>query len=223
MNARDEFEQTDAPANEGGGTDSSDDGQPPEGEIPFGPKRRKVDTASLLMFGLLAAVAGATYLMILRAGFHGQSPSATAAAADSTISTFLTGGVQDFRQRVSMLHNTESVVSQFNSYPTSHQVPVNELRTDPFTSPQFRNIADTPASDANDEQEQHLAATDVVHGLKLQSIVYGSRSVCMINGRPFTAGQGTGMFTVVKILPQSVVVRVGGEKFEIDINPAPQE
>jgi hypothetical protein len=185
------------------------------------PKRRGVNAGGLLLFGLLAAVGVITYVMVLRTGTQ-RGLTSSASAADATISTFLSGGVQNLRQMVSMLHNTEKVVHRFDTYPSARQVPLSDLRTNPFRAKPLSAAPAAPLNaDAAERQlsDQRRADAAVAAGLKLESVVFGARSVCIINGKPYAQGEGTDAFTVAKILPQQVQVRIGGEPFVLKMAP----
>jgi type II secretory pathway pseudopilin PulG len=194
-----------------------------EGEQPFiaEPKRRLVDSGAILLFGLLAAVGAGTYLMILSAGAQARGASATTAAADSAINAFLNSGVENLKQTFNTQRDTEKLVSQFNN-PTANQVPLSALKTNPFQSPDAQTHSSTPLSEstvARLERERRAAAAAVANGLKLQSLVYGAHPLCMINGKSYAQGEGTESFTVVKIQPDSVWLRIGTLEFELKMAP----
>jgi hypothetical protein len=186
------------------------------------PKRKPINTEALLLFGLLAAVGGGTYLMILRAGAQAGAMNPNAANAATTINGFLSGGVQNLRQTIAMVHDTEKVVANFNAQPAAHQVPVSGLQTNPFQSNNLKVEIAAPLSDdaaKREADEERQDATTIANGLKLESIIYGPHSLCMINGKSYAQGQGTSSFTVEKILPSGVLVRIGTFTTEIKMLP----
>jgi hypothetical protein len=188
-----------------------------EQELAVEKQRRPVNTSALLLFGLLAAVGGSTYLMCLRAGSQTIQTDPSVAAAATTINSFLRGGAQDQHQMAVMLRDTEKVVSQFGSYPSAHQIPLSELRTNPFV-----DAADTqPSASISDEQQQERqkAAQAIADGLKLESIFSGAHAICMINGKAYSQGQGTDTFVVEQILSQGVWVRIGTFRMELIMAP----
>jgi hypothetical protein len=195
---------------------------PPEEQIIATPKRKMISQTSLLMLGLLAAVGGVTYLMILRAGVQITGPGDVAAAADTTINTFLGGGVQSFRQKIAMLADTEKTVAQFNDSPASHQVAASDLHGNPFGVAPVKEEASGPLSDEaarRHAEELRKDAAVLAANLKLQSVLYGPHSGCMIDGKLYVAGKGDGMFTVITVNPQSVIVRINGQDFELRMIP----
>jgi hypothetical protein len=183
--------------------------------------RRPVNSSAMLLFGLLAAVGGSTYLMCLRAGSQSVQNDPSVAAAATTINAFLKGGAQDQRQMAVMLRDTEKVVNQFGSYPSAHQVPLSDLRSNPFqdaadTQPSI-SVSDATARQLQEAQEK--AAQAVAQQLKLQSIFSGAHAICMINGKAYSQGQGTDTFIVEQILPHGVWVRVGSLRIELTMAP----
>lgn len=188
-----------------------------EGEIGE-PTRKKMNLGGLVLFGLLAAVGGATYLMCMRAGAPSPLFSPATASANSTINNFLSGGTQNVQQMMVALHNTDKVVKQFNNYTAARQVPLDNLKTNPFRATVAVAQPDEQLSDDAAKRfadDQRAAALSVAIGLHLESVVYGPHSICMINGRPYSAGEGTDSFTVEKILPDSVWVKIGAVRTQI--------
>ncbi|MGA2230073.1 MAG: hypothetical protein ABSH22_04025 [Tepidisphaeraceae bacterium] len=194
----------------------------PEGDLVAPPKRRRIDGSSLLLFGLIASVCGATYIMVKVAGGNQIGFNTAVASANSTIKSFLTGGVPNLRQSILMERDTEKVVSQFNSYPSAHQVPASDLKGNPFGVEEIKQTPTVALSeDASKrlEEQQRQDAERVAAGLKLESVVFGSHSACMINGKTFAVGQRGDSFTVEKILPDSVWVQIGPLQKELKMTP----
>jgi hypothetical protein len=207
------------PIDEQQASEQSDMDSGAEQEMVVEKERRPVNTNTLLLFGLLAAVGAATYLMCMRAGSQSIRTDPSVALAATTINTFLRGGAQDQHQMAVMLRDTEKVVSQFGSYPSAHQIPLSGLQSNPF-----RDAADTQPSisdetTAQQQEEQRRAADEIFKGLKLESIFSGPRGMCMINGKAYSQGQGTNAFVVEKILPDGVWVRIGGLNLELTMAP----
>jgi hypothetical protein len=208
---------------------SGDDGimpdgeEQPEGELSGERKRSPLNANTLLLIGLLAAVGGATYLMVLRAGSHAAEIDPAAQLAGARISTFLGSGVEG-RQHVmlALLKDTKRIKDRFENSPSALQIPVSDLSVNPFFTPKANATADAPVSDdaakmAADDKREATAAT--LRDLKLESIVYGAHSACMINGRTYTAGQAGKAFTVSKIFPDHVQVLIGSSPFDLKMAP----
>jgi hypothetical protein len=188
-----------------------------EGEIGE-PTKKKMNLGGLVLFGLIAAVAGGTYFMCTRAGAPSPFLSPAVASANSTINSFLSGGNQNVQQMMVSLHDTAKVVKQFNNYTAARQVPLDDLKTNPFrttagSAAPTEQLSDDAARRFADDQR--AAAVAIASGLKLQSVVYGPHSICMINGRPYSAGQGNDDFVVDKILPDSVWIKIGAVRTQI--------
>jgi hypothetical protein len=206
-----------------------DDSQapPPDGEDGFEqeeivePKRPLVNGNTLLLFGLLSVVGAGTYLMCMRAGAQVARADPMVTSAATAISAFLKGGIQSQYQMNAMLRDTEKIVHQFSTYPTARQIPLGDLKGNPFSAgPQTRPAAPLAEEVARQrEQERLAAARQIADGLKVQSIVYGGHSVCMINGKPYSEGQGTNAFTVEKIVSNGVWVRIGTTRLELVMPP----
>jgi hypothetical protein len=202
-------------------SDPSDAGFSEEQEIVVEKERKPVNTSAMLLFGLLAAVGAGTYLMCLRAGAQTIRNDPNVMAAETTIGAFLKGGAQGQHKMAVMLRDTEKVVGQFGNTASAHQIPLSDLRGNPFESTEESQAAIT-VSDATAKQqaeEQQKAADAIVKGLKLESIFTGAHGICMINGKTYSQGQGTDKFTVDKILPQGVWLRIGSISVELIMAP----
>jgi hypothetical protein len=173
----------------------------------------------LIIFGVL--VIGAAGLFTLYKQRNG--PNAAAAASDvhtvveqQTIDTFLMQRENGVANMQSMLGNTQKLVQQFLTYPTTAQIPLSDLRTNPF-----RYHAATMTSPDDDaakkkREEERLAVIKAVENLQLQSVIHSdTRRACMINNTMYTEGQQIDSFTVEKISPSAVVVKSGGFRFEL--------
>jgi hypothetical protein len=203
------------------------DGQSAEGEMPTDeappaePKKMSINPNTLLLFGLLAAVGGATYLMCQRAGAQTNSGNPAAQQAASTISTFLNGGAQNLRQMMLMLHDTEKVVKQFDNYPSTTQIPLDSLHTNPFRTA-GANVDNathlTVDTTKLEEQEQQDAAQLAAKGLILQSVIVGPHSTCMIGGKMYREGQVTDQFTVQKITSDGVTLLIDSVPCQIKMS-----
>jgi len=185
--------------------------------------RRWMNYNTLLLLGLLAAVGGSTYLMCLRAGAQTVHTDPNVVKATTTITTFLNGGAQNLRQMMVMLHETEKVVKQFDSYPSATQIPLSDLHSNPFQSAVLAGdsapVALSDDAQQREEEQQREAAQTILSGLKLESVVCGSHSMCMINGKTYGEGQGNSDFTIEAITPDGVWVQVGSVRQELKMTP----
>jgi len=182
-------------------------------------EKKSVSTATLVLILLVALGGGGLYLMHLKTG-----PKAVAAAPESrqaseTISSFLSAGDSNIKLMEQMLKDTEKVVQRFLRYPSAAQVPLEELRTNPF-----KWIAAAPANDSSAteiiarkrKEEERQAVIKAVQLLQLQSVMAGSsQRACMINNTMVKEGQSIEGFTVEKIGPNGVIVRQNKYRFEL--------
>jgi len=202
--------------------EGGDGGEGEQGVVVEKPRRKLVDAAGLLLFGLIAMVGLGTYVMVIRAGVQTGTASAATAITDGQITTFLSGGVQNLRQMMSMLHDTGKVVAQFNSSSSARQVPLDNLKTNPFRATEVVNQPVVPLSDDAAKRQAELdrqSAQAIANNLRLDSIVYGSHSGCMINGKSYVEGQSSDTFVVDRILPTSVWVRIGEIRWQLKMAP----
>jgi hypothetical protein len=121
----------------------------------------------------------------------------------------------------SMLKDTEKVVKQFLDYPSLTQIPLSSLHTNPFrfAADGEKAAAQTEDAQKKKREEEKQAAIKACDGLKLQSIISGSRKACMVNNTLYQEGQvveQSGIeFTIDKIEPARVIVKAGTYRFEL--------
>jgi hypothetical protein len=211
-----ELEKLDGVAAIGDGAESGEDLG--EALVPEQPRSNGKSAAILLV--LVLAGAAAVYLVRTRGG-----PAAAAAAssenARATITEFLTDGGRNLQKMRDLLRNTERLVGQFAAFPGQTQVPLKDLRTNPF------RFAAPPAPSTGNESEamakarheaDRRAALTAVQGLKLQSVMYGQASrACMVNGALYTEGQVIEEISIEQITPNSIIVKMRGFRFEVKI------
>lgn len=172
--------------------------------------------------GFGAIVAGLLVMCVMHMR-HGPAPAAAASVAPSaqtnqTISQFLSGGASDIRNIKTSLETTQKEVRNFENYPSVQQVPLGNLKTNPFA---YRS------DDHSDEEIQRKKAAEeaamqkAAADLKLQSVMYSSRSnarsACMINNSLCSLGAQIEGFSVIKINPNSVVLAQGSFQVELKL------
>ena len=173
---------------------------------------------ALVIFAVLVLGIGGIYLMRVRSG--PQTASANEMDEDATkatIDTFLNDGGRSLRAMQEMIRDTEKVVGRFREFPSAAQVPLADLKTNPF------RFSTTLATENVDEEllkkrreEERRVVLVKVQALKVQSIVFGeSHRMCMINNNPVNEGQEVDGLRVEQIRPNSVIVRGGAYRFEI--------
>jgi hypothetical protein len=177
--------------------------------------------SALLLFGLLVIGGAALWLMYAKGGAkaaEAASAERTATAAQ-TITTFLSDGEANRKLMEQTLRNTEKVVQQFLNYPSMTQVPLSDLRANPFwhSAPK---AASTAAKDEEAERKRQEAERveilKAVRQLQLQSVMHSDRMrACMIGNTLYQEGQEVSGFTIEKINPNAVIVRNGAYRFEL--------
>lgn len=191
-----------------------EEAEPMEYHLP----KRTTNFSSVLMFVLLAVLAGGGFLMY----FHNASAASAAGTPitgeQSTVTDFLSSGSDKLSAMGKDLHDTHQLIQQFLVYPAKTQVPLAELRTNPFRKAQgaVRPQESTEAVGRERQDEERAAMLQAVEGLRLQSVITsGMRRSCMINNTLYQEGQQINAFAIEQINPQSVVVRNGMYRFEL--------
>ena len=152
--------------------------------------------------------------------FRGSPAAADAAASNQTsnqVREFLDSG--NINLMKTTLKSTEKIVQQFRSYPAKTQVPLSALQGNPFRElpPKTQEAAATNPRDEELAQLEHAEVVKAVAELKLQSIIRGRRTACMINNTLYQEGQQVGRFVVAQITPTTVVVESGKYRFELKV------
>jgi hypothetical protein len=182
-------------------------------------KKPVITQGMLYLMALLAIGGGGTWFMYKR-----QNPSQAAAAtvevvqAQETIDNFLSTGPQGIKMMQEMLHNTEAIVKEFLDYPSVPQIPLADLRTNPFRlNHADGGKVDEDAAVKKKEEEKALALKNSqALQREMQSIIVnGTRSSCMINNKMYTEGQQVEGFLIEKISREGVIVRSGVYRFEL--------
>jgi hypothetical protein len=183
-------------------------------------KKPAMSRTTLVMFGVLALGAAGVWFMYQRVG-PGKAmaaPSPESVQAKKTINAFLDGGGSNIKSMETMLRNTEKVVQQFLTYPSMTQVPLSDLRMNPFRQRALRPADAVPndAAEKRKREEERVAMLKSVQSLQLQSIMFSdSRKACMINDTMYREGETVDAFTVEKVMPTSVIVKGGVYRFEL--------
>ena len=154
-----------------------------------------------------------------------SGPEANAADMDpkagQVIEQFMTDKSQSLVTMKKMLRETDAVVKQFLTYPSVTQVPLEDLRTNPFQmsavpEPGATTNAKELEREKKRREEERQAVLRSVQNLQLQSVMSSDKSKsCMINNVLYTEGQQVEQFTVEKISPNAVIVRNAAFRFEL--------
>ena len=116
-----------------------------------------------------------------------------------------------------LLKDTDAVIEMFATDRTTHQVPIELVKKNPFTLPvaPAKNTAPavTKAKPKVDARRQELERK--VDGLKLETVINGHKPMAIISGEIARVGQTIGSFKVRKISGRSVQLEGGGHTFTI--------
>ncbi|NQU75893.1 MAG: hypothetical protein HQ546_06225 [Planctomycetes bacterium] len=184
--------------------------------------RPRANKATMALIGLLIAGAAAVAILSVRSG--PISASASDQAAEKKVDTYIAGSPQ-IAETAKNFQNTKKVVDKFYHYASRHQVPVDELNTNPFVFGDKDADAD-PSDDASDQtgEATRLAGKRRAElraefaKLKLQSVMMGPRGgTAIINGNFVAEGHVIGSFTVAKILPRQVRLIGSGLNFTLPV------
>jgi hypothetical protein len=186
-----------------------------EGDTSFvsSEKRQPISTGTLVVGGLIAAAAAMTYFMHLRSGPSKAVANPATANADATITQFLSNDTQNAEKMRQLLKDTEKAVQQFQQQPAKTQVPLEELKTNPFRTElgTAKNEEAEKAAEQKRKDELRTAAAS----LKVQTIMSGKRKAAMINGSLKAEGEEVNGFEIEKINTDSVIVRKDGSRFAL--------
>jgi hypothetical protein len=189
-------------------------------EFVYSEDKKPAGKSLLVLVGAIALAAGGLYLMNLRTGPAKAAASAEVESAQKTITQFLAAGTGSTKAVETMLQDTEKVVQQFLAYPMVTQIPLDDLKTNPFR----HQGADKPAPSADAAaaaerkrlEEERAKVLAAVQSLELNSILHSDkRRACMINNTFFLEGQTVQGFQIEKINPGSVIVKSGAYRFEL--------
>ncbi|HZL37354.1 MAG TPA: hypothetical protein VFC78_18695 [Tepidisphaeraceae bacterium] len=182
----------------------------------------KSNKGTLSALGLVLAIGGALCFWYFRHGPQTAVAASPDAAASTTINAFLSGDAGNVKLMDQTLRETDKVVQEFRGYPGKTQVPVGDLKTNPFRlgEPVAKVVVAPPDPDEGAllrrREEERAAARKAVQSLQLQSVLRGgTRKACMINNTLYKEGDEAEGFTVEQIGPSLVVVRKGVYRFEL--------
>jgi hypothetical protein len=183
-------------------------------------EKKPINRSAVTLFVIVAIGTAATYFMHLRAGPQsaaGADP--TMVLAETAITDFMKGGKTNIVELNAMLDGTAKEVEQFRDYTNVAQVPLGELKVNPFQSSALKPlqpVEDSAETARKKKEEEHAAVVKAVQALQLQTIVIRTnRKACIISNTMVQEGDSLGDFKIDKITPSAVVVRNGAYKFEL--------
>lgn len=202
------------------GADGSTGDETSGEETEFVVEHKKPLNRSMLMLMAILAIGGAgMYFMYWRTGpAKAKAADPAAVQAEVAINDFIKGGRSNVTLLRKLLDGTAKIIDQFRDYTNVVQVPLSELKANPF----HFALGKAPAGEDLEEiakkkrEEQRAAVLKAAQGLQLQSVVIrGSRKACMINNTLYQEGEAVDGFLVEKINPNAVVVHKDAFRFEL--------
>jgi hypothetical protein len=200
-----------------GGTDDTDvSGE----ETEFITEERKPLNRSALMLFVILAIGGAgTYFMYWRTGpATAQAADPAIVSAEATIADFMKGGRNNIALLHKLLEATARIVEQFKDYTNVIQVPLSDLKANPFHFAWFKPAAgEDPEEIAKKKREEQRAAVlKAAQALQLQSVVIrANKKACLISNTLYQEGEAVDGFVIEKISPDTVVVRKDAYRIEL--------
>jgi hypothetical protein len=146
----------------------------------------------------------------------GAPGGAAGKATVSAVEQFLAGGAGDIKAARELMRHTEQVVETFKNYPSVNQVPLANLKTNPFQQ-SATGHADLSEEEAKAKKAQERAdAFTAAQALQLQSVLHSKIApACLLNNTLLREKQEVNGFVVERINPKSVIVHRGVYRFEV--------
>jgi hypothetical protein len=202
------------------GGENVDDGS--EGDFVSDESRKPLNRNAIMLVMILAIGAGGTWFMYQRTGGPSAAKAAAAdpaaAAAEAAVTDFMKGGRNNITLLRKLLDGTAKIIDQFRDYTNVMQVPLSDLKSNPFHFALAKAAAEQDPEEIakKKREEQRAAVLKAAQGLQLQSVVIrGNRKACMVSNSMYQEGEAVNGFLVEKISPNSVVVSRDGFRFEL--------
>jgi hypothetical protein len=185
---------------------------------------RKIATSphagSWTMATLLLATATAVLVYHQRAmaGVTQPTASSQSIAPEQLIARYLNGEQGTLVQLQPMLQNTEQLLESCLAEKDKAQVPLAQIRNNPFRLNLSAETANQQAGEAQKNDGDRVAMLQNLEKLQLQSVLgSGDHPACVIDNRLYHEGDEIDDFTVERIETNGVVVRSGGYRFELKL------
>ena len=196
------------------------------------PAPARVSRGTMIVMGLLLSGGASVYLMSMRSipQFTSAKNKAAEEEVEKAIATLDKRGDQA-KTLSKMFDSSDEVVEVFFNYPAQNQIPLDDLKKNPFlhmgkgtnTGDGASNMDRVNAREAKEaekrrnEQKKQLEAA--LSQLKLRTILFGkdSRAV-MINNTILSEGQTIEGFNVTSIKKQSVTLSAGDMQFKLQMH-----
>jgi hypothetical protein len=119
-----------------------------------------------------------------------------------------------------LLASTDDVTAIFGHDVREQQVPIEEVKKDPFSmSAQDTGNQNTSVDTTRkDSDKQLIKLRNELKKIRLQSIMMGARNIAVIDGEFCKMGDRVGRFTVTGIDKLTVYLESGGNSFELSLD-----
>lgn len=192
------------------------------------PAPKKSLSKGTIIFVVVAALAaGGLWWMKQRTGGPAPAEAADAGvdAARASIQQFLAGGSGSVSEMKTLLADSENITDKFASFNENRQVPLEELKTNPF----YHEIPlddsatlEAPRLDLSRQQQEARRIemerlSNAAAQLQVQTIFFGRNPTAMIGGKICQVGQQIGEFKVTAIRADAVELGAGAHRFELKL------
>ena len=185
--------------------------------VHYRPRKARPRGGSNVLLALLLAGAAYTYFMYVRTGPQMASAAiAETVTAAGAVRSFVTAAPANIKGMERVLRNTKKSISQLASFQDVRQIPLADLRTNPFGADASPASLQTGVAMKTRFDQQRQAALRSVQNLQLQSVYIDDKNrSCVINNGMFVEGQQVDQFTIESIVSGAVIVRTGAFRFEL--------
>jgi len=188
-------------------------------------KRNNVVLAALVLVGVSVGVK-----QFVMGGSPSPAAAATVAAPGtaglpaglgkigkaSAVEQFLAGGAGDMKAARELMQHTEQVVQTFKTYPSVNQVPLDNLKVNPFQEHAGVKGAESDEEAKARKAQERSEAMAAAQQLQLQSVLHSKVApACLMNNTLLRERQSVNGFVVERINPKSVIVHRGIYRFEV--------
>ncbi len=197
------------------------------------PTAKKSMSLGMMVFvGVAVLAAGGLWWMHKRTG--GPTPAEAAdpgvTAARESIQQFLAGGTGSVKEMKTLLADSAQITDKFATYSEDRQVPLEELKTNPFYTETGETTQEAPAVDMTRMQQEERARREAekkrleterltlaASKLQVQTIFFGRNPTALVDGKICQVGQQLGDFTVTAIRPDAIEIKSGEHTFEVKL------
>lgn len=117
-----------------------------------------------------------------------------------------------------LLEPTEDITAIFEHDVREQQVPIEQVKKDPFSLTLVDDSTNTGMQDTSRDNDRRLVKlNDELRKLDLQSIMVGSRNIAVIGGEFYKKGDRIGSFTITGMDKLTVYLDVAGAPFELTL------